>query len=102
MLNDFESFMIVYKAWRTLTKVMTKEQVQHCDETYEIFESCKLPGFLVKDDGEICDVNSAMLTESSLDKDLVKNLIGKNLLIYIKREIDGEKINSIEDLKCND
>lgn len=43
-----------------------------------------------------------MLTESSLDKDLVKNLIGKNLLIYIKREIDGEKINSIEDLKCND
>lgn len=42
-----------------------------------------------------------MLTESSLDKDLVKNLIGKNLLIYIKREIDGEKIKSIEDLKCN-
>lgn len=52
-LNDFDSFLIIYKDWRKQTRQLTKEKMNQCDDTIESFENTDLPGIIIKESGEI-------------------------------------------------
>lgn len=53
LLNDFDSFLIIYKDWRKQTRQLTKEKMCQCDDTIESFENTDLPGIIIKESGEI-------------------------------------------------